>query len=53
MPAPSSPAFWRLLSSLALVLAIAGLIFGSPVGWFALIASGVFFGVELLLARRA
>lgn len=51
---PSSPAdakFWRALSSVALVVGIVGLLFDAAFGWWALIASGVLFAVELAVAR--
>ncbi len=49
------PKAWRALSTVLLVVGIAGLLLGGDLqqlGWFALIASGVTFGVELLLLRR-
>lgn len=53
MLSPASPALWRALSSIALVVAIVGLVLGASFAWFALIASGAFFAVELLVARRS
>jgi len=50
------PKAWRALSTVLLVVGIAGLLLGGDdlqqLGWIALIASGVTFGVELLLLRR-
>lgn len=50
---PARPELWRALSSAALVIGIVGLIVGASFAWWALIASGVFFGVELLIARQS
>lgn len=51
-----NPKAWRALSTALLIVGVAGLLFGGDdlerVGWFALIGSGVTFGVELLLLRR-
>jgi hypothetical protein len=43
----------RALSTLALVAGIAGLALGAGWGWAALIASGVLWGVELLVVRAS
>ena len=52
----SDPKAWRALSTVLLVVGIAGLLFGGDGverwGWIALIASGVTFGIELWLLRR-
>ena len=50
----TNPHSWRLLSTALLVVFIVGLVLGGPPGWAwaALIASGVAFGVELVLIRR-
>ena len=51
----ADPKAWRGLSSLMLVVFIAALLVGPGIaqwGWFALIASGVAFAVELVLVRR-
>ena len=50
---PADPKLWRLLSSLALVVAIVGLLLSASFGWVAFALSGVFFAVELVLVRRA
>lgn len=50
---PADPRFWRLLSTVALLVAVLGLILSASFGWIALLLSGVFFAVELVLARRA
>lgn len=50
---PADPKLWRLLSSLALVVAIVGLVLSASFGWVAFALSGVFFVVELVLVRRA
>ena len=42
----------RALSTLALVVGIAGLALGASWGWGALIASGALWGAELLLMAR-
>jgi 4-hydroxybenzoate polyprenyltransferase len=50
----SNPHSWRLLSTVLLVVFVAGLIAGGPPGWawVALLLSGVAFAIELLLIRR-
>jgi len=52
----ADPKAWRGLSSVMLVVFIAALLVGGSGipgwGWFALIASGVAFAVELVLLRR-
>jgi len=50
---PSDPKFWRLLSTVALVVAVLGLVLSASFGWIAFLLSGLFFVVELILARRA
>lgn len=49
---PTDPRLWRLLSTLALLVAVLGLVLSASFGWAALALSGVFFAVELVLARR-
>lgn len=49
---PADPKTWRLLSTVALVLAVLGLVLSAGWGWIAFLLSGIFFGVELALARR-
>lgn len=49
----ADPKLWRLLSTVALAAAVLGLILSSSFGWIAFALSGVFFVVELVLARRA
>ena len=49
----ADPRLWRLLSSLALVAAVLGLVLKEGFGWLAFLLSGVFFAVELVLVRRA
>lgn len=54
MPAsPADPKLWRLLSTVALAVAILGLVLSASFGWIAFLLSGIFFAVELVLARRA
>lgn len=48
----TDPKLWRLLSTVALVVAVIGLILSASFGWIAFLLSGVFFAVELVLARR-
>jgi diacylglycerol kinase len=49
----SDPKAWRAVSTLLLVVFIAGLLLGTPQwAWLALIGSGVTFAVELLLMAR-
>ncbi len=50
MAALTRPATWRAVSTLLLLVGVVGLILGETWGWFALIASGVTFTVELVLA---
>lgn len=50
---PADPKLWRLLSTVALVVAVAGLVLSASFGWVAFALSGVFFAVELVLARRS
>lgn len=50
---PADPKLWRLLSTVALVVAVAGLVLSASFGWVAFAFSGVFFAVELVLARRS
>lgn len=49
---PADPKLWRLLSTVALVVAVLGLVLSAAFGWIAFLLSGVFFAVELVLARR-
>ena len=52
---PSSladPRLWRLLSTVALGVAVLGLVLSASFGWIAFLLSGVFFAVELVLVRR-
>ena len=49
---PADPRTWRLLSTVALAVAILGLVLSASWGWLAFLLSGVFFAVELVLARR-
>ncbi len=49
---PSDPKLWRLLSTAMLALAVLGLVLSASFGWLAFALSGVFFAVELVLARR-
>ena len=45
---PSSPAdhrLWRLLSTVALGVAVVGLVLAAAFGWIALLLSGLFFAV--------
>ncbi len=46
------PKLWRLLSTVALVVAVLGLILSASFGWIAFLLSGIFFAVELVLVRR-
>ena len=48
----ADPKLWRLLSTLALVVAVLGLVLSASFGWLAFLLSGLFFAVELVLARR-
>ena len=50
---PTDPKLWRLLSTVALGVAILGLVLSESFGWIAFLLSGIFFAVELVLARRA
>ncbi len=53
MPTSSAdPKLWRLLSTVALLVAILGLVLSAGWGWIAFALSGIFFAVELLLLRR-
>ncbi len=49
---PADPKTWRLLSTLALVVAVLGLVLSAGWGWIAFLVSGVTFAVELVLVRR-
>lgn len=49
---PADPKLWRLLSTLALAVAVLGLVLSASFGWPAFALSGVFFAVEMVLARR-
>jgi len=49
---PSDPRLWRLLSTVALVVAVVGLVLSAAFGWIAFLLSGLFFVVELVLVRR-
>ena len=49
---PTDPKLWRLLSTVALLVAVLGLILSSSFGWVAFLLSGIFFVVELVLVRR-
>lgn len=48
----ADPKLWRLLSTVALAVAVLGLILSAAFGWVAFLLSGIFFVVELVLARR-
>lgn len=48
----TDPKLWNLLSIVALVVAIFGLILSASFGWIAFLLSGIFFAVELLLKAR-
>jgi hypothetical protein len=48
----ADPKLWRLLSTVALVVAVVGLVLSASFGWIAFLLSGIFFAVELLLVRR-
>ena len=48
----ADPKLWRLLSTVALVVAVLGLILSASFAWAALLLSGVLFAVELVLVRR-
>jgi len=50
---PADPKLWRLLSTLALLAAVAGFVLSASFGWLALALSGLLFAVELVLQRRA
>lgn len=53
MPTSSAdPKLWRLLSTVALLVAILGLVLSAGWGLIAFALSGIFFAVELLLLRR-
>lgn len=45
------PAFWRGLSTIALVVAIIGIVVGGDFGWIAALLSGLFFLVEIALKK--
>ena len=49
---PVDPKLWRLLSTVALLVAVLGLILSESFGWIAFLLSGILFVVELLLVRR-
>ena len=49
----ADPKSWRLLSTVALVVAVVGLVLSAAFGWIAFLLSGLFFAVELVLVRRA
>ena len=49
---PADPKLWRLLSTVALLVAILGLVLSAGWGWIVFALSGIFFAVELLLLRR-
>lgn len=49
---PTDPKLWRLLSTVALVVAVLGLVLSASFGWIAFLLSGIFFAVELVLVRR-
>ena len=48
----TDPRLWRLLSTLALVVAVVGFIAGAGFAWVAFLLSGLLFAVELVLLRR-
>ena len=48
----ADPRLWRLLSTVALGVAVLGLVLSASFGWIAFLLSGVFFAVELVLVRR-
>ena len=48
----TDPRLWRALSTAALLVAALGLVLSASFGWIAFLASGIFFAVELVLARR-
>lgn len=47
------PKLWRALSTVALLVAVLGLILSASFGWVAFALSGIFFAVELVLNRQA
>ncbi len=47
------PRLWSVLSTVALLVAVAGFVLGWDVAWLALAASGVLFAVEQVLKRRS
>ncbi len=49
---PADPKLWRLLSTVALAVAVLGLILSASFGWVAFLLSGIFFAVEFALTRR-
>lgn len=49
---PADPKLWRLLSTVALVVAVLGLVLSASFGWIAFLLSGIFFAVEVVLTRR-
>ena len=49
---PADPKLWRLLSTVALVVAVLGLVLSASFGWIAFLLSGIFFAVEVVLRRR-
>lgn len=49
---PADPKLWRLLSTVALAVAVLGLVLSASFGWIAFLLSGIFFAVEVVLARR-
>ena len=48
----ADPRLWRALSTVALLVAVLGLVLSAPFGWIAFLVSGIFFAVELVLVRR-
>ena len=48
----TDPRLWRALSTVALLVAMLGLVLSAPFGWIAFLVSGIFFAVELALVRR-
>jgi O-antigen ligase len=47
------PRLWSVLSTVALVVAVAGFVLGGDFAWLALAVSGVLFAVEQILKRRS
>ena len=47
------PRLWSILSTVALLVAVAGFVLGGDFAWLALAVSGVLFLVEQVLKRRS